>query len=161
MKSVVPPEFAFQTHTLPGNGGDRRRISAPRLQGAFSPPPQGLAPAVLSLVRGPWGYSSLSQPVSYQRSLYHLFRGLSSPSHRETIVFSTFFSILLTSTPFFVQFFQKHAVFAGERRFVFPMVPLFVENPRSPACFSAEKTGARMTGPRRVLITFCRGRKRR
>ena len=40
------------TRFIPGNGGDRRSISAPRLQGAFSPPPQGLAPTVLSLVRG-------------------------------------------------------------------------------------------------------------
>lgn len=48
--------------TLPGNGGDRRGISAPRLQGAFSPLPPGLSPAVLSLIREWKGYSSLSQP---------------------------------------------------------------------------------------------------
>ena len=64
--------------TLPGNGGDRRGISAPRLQGAFSPFPPGLSPAVLSLFREMEG---ILLPVTafhgYREELYHVFTALS------------------------------------------------------------------------------------
>ena len=49
--SVVPPEFAAGCRALlPGNGGDRRGISSPRLTGAFPPPPQ--EPCTVRLLSG-------------------------------------------------------------------------------------------------------------
>ena len=58
--------FSQTGDTLPGNGGDRRRISAPRLQGAFSPGP-GRACTIRPLsLPGSRGYSSLSQPFAYR-----------------------------------------------------------------------------------------------
>ena len=96
--------FSQTGDTLPGNGGDRRRISAPRLQGAFSPGP-GRACTIRPLsLPGSRGYSSLSQPFAYR-----LHSITFSPACQEH---GRFFGKLGPFGPFFPVFRRKSGCFS-------------------------------------------------
>ena len=61
----IHPRFHLNSHPadghfIPGNGGGRRGISSPLLQGAFSPVPVKARTSRLLSAPGGWGYCSLS-----------------------------------------------------------------------------------------------------